>query len=86
MKCKVINIVQFKNVAGDKVKGWLVLGEAVAVHIDKLLLKDGVYLTATAHPNMRAGGLNDDVQVLPENVVQITRLAGAADPRSHGTK
>jgi len=39
MECKVIDIVQFRNTAGEKVEGWLVLGEVVAVYIDKLLLK-----------------------------------------------
>ena len=86
MECKVIDIVQFRNTAGEKVNGWLVLGEVVAVYIDKLLLEDGVYQTAQAHPIMRAGGLNDYVQVLPESVFQITRLAGAASTEHHGTQ
>lgn len=84
MECKVIDIVQFRNTQGDKVSGWLVLGEVVAVYIDKTLLKDGVYQTAEAYPIMRSGGLNDYVQVLPENVFQISRLAGASSPSSHG--
>jgi hypothetical protein len=75
-----------KNVSGEKVNGWLVLGEVVAVPIDKLPLKDGVDQTAEAHPILRAGGLHDHVQVSPENVFQIARLAGASDPRSHGTR
>ena len=84
MECKVIDIVQFQNTEGEKVGGWLVLGEVVAVYIDKTLLKDGVYQTAEAYPIMRSGGLNDYVQVLPENVIQIARLAGASSPSSHG--
>ena len=84
MECKVTDIVQFKNTNGEKVSGWLVLGEVVAVYIDKLLITDGVYQTAQAYPIMRAGGLNDYVQVSPENVFQIARLAGASSPSSHG--
>jgi len=84
MECKVTDVVQFRNQAGEKVNGWLVLGEVVGVYIDKLLLNDGVYQTAEAHPIMRAGGLNDYVQVLPENVFQIVRLAGAASTEHHG--
>ncbi|CAN7776579.1 flavin reductase family protein [Variovorax sp. LjRoot178] len=84
MECKVIDVVQFRNTAGEKVSGWLVLGEVVAVYIDKALLKDGVYQTAEAYPIMRSGGLNDYVQVSPENVFQIGRLAGASSPSSHG--
>lgn len=84
MECKVIDIVQFRNTAGEKLGGWLVLGEVVAVYIDKTLLKDGVYQTAEAYPIMRSGGLNDYVQVSPDNVFQIARLAGASSPSSHG--
>ena len=61
------------------------LGEVVAVYIDKLLIKDGVYQMAQAYPILRAGGLNDYVQVSPEQVFQIKRLAGASSPSSHGT-
>jgi flavin reductase (DIM6/NTAB) family NADH-FMN oxidoreductase RutF len=85
MECKVIDIIQFRNTDGEKVSGWLVLGEVVAVYIDKLLLKEGVYQTADAYPIMRSGGLNDYVQVTPETVFQIKRLAGASMPSSHGT-
>jgi flavin reductase (DIM6/NTAB) family NADH-FMN oxidoreductase RutF len=84
MECKVIDIVQFRNTEGKEVGGWLVLGEVVAVYIDKALLRDGVYQTAEAYPIMRSGGLNDYVQVSPENVFQIGRLAGASSPTSHG--
>jgi hypothetical protein len=54
------------------------------VYIDKTLLKDGVYQTAEAYPIMRSGGLNDYVQVSPDSVFQIARLAGASSPSSHG--
>ena len=84
MECKVIDIVRFRNQAGENVDGWLVLGEVVAVYIDKLLLEDGVYQTAQAYPIMRAGGLNDYVQVTPENVFQIMRLQGAGSKENHG--
>lgn len=84
MECKVIDVVQFRDQHGEKVSGWLVLGEVVAVYIDKTLLKDGVYQTAQAYPIMRSGGLNDYVLVKPEDVFQITRLPGASDPKSHG--
>jgi flavin reductase (DIM6/NTAB) family NADH-FMN oxidoreductase RutF len=38
-------------------ESWLVLGEVVAVHIDKSLLDaNGVYQTAAAQPILRGGG------------------------------
>ena len=55
MECKVTEVVQFKNWKGETVQGWLVLGEVVAVYIDKTLIKDGVYQTALANPILRAG-------------------------------
>ncbi|MGS2745045.1 flavin reductase family protein [Halomonas sp. LS-001] len=84
MECKVIDIVQFRNIEGEKVGGWLVLGEVVAVYIDKTLLKDGVYQTAEAFPIMRSGGKRDYVQVSPDNVFQISRPTGAGSPSSYG--
>jgi flavin reductase (DIM6/NTAB) family NADH-FMN oxidoreductase RutF len=38
---------------------WLVLGEVIAVHIDKNLLEDGIYNTALAEPILRGGGAGD---------------------------
>ena len=50
LECKVIDIVQFKNVWGQKVNGGLLPGDVVAVRVDNLLLKDGVDQTVAAHP------------------------------------
>ena len=47
-ECKLTQIIQLQDVKGNKVQGWLTLGEVVAVHIDKSLIKDGVYQTALA--------------------------------------
>ncbi|MFU5616550.1 flavin reductase family protein [Pseudomonas aeruginosa] len=84
MECKVVDIIQLRKTGGENVSSWLVLGEVVAVHIDKSLLKDGVYQTAQAYPILRSGGLNDYVQVLPENVFQVARPEGASDAAAHG--
>lgn len=73
MECKVTDIVRFRDQAGADVDAWLVLGEVVAVYIDKLLLRDGVFQTAEACPILRSGGPGDYVQVMPENVFQMSR-------------
>ncbi|QYE32966.1 flavin reductase family protein (plasmid) [Polymorphobacter sp. PAMC 29334] len=85
MECVVIDIVQYKDRHGREIDGWMVLGEVVAVHIDKTLIEDGVYQTAKALPILRAGGLNDYVQVLPENMFQILRLPGVSLKAHHGS-
>ncbi|MEH3122620.1 MAG: flavin reductase family protein [Sphingomonas phyllosphaerae] len=58
-ECKVTQIVQLQDRHGGAVPGWLVLGEAVAIHIDTALLEDGVYQTARARPILRGGGPAD---------------------------
>ena len=58
-ECKCTEIHQLKSASGEKVKSWLVLGEVVAVYIDKALLKDGIYDTAAAQHLARSGGLGD---------------------------
>lgn len=55
-ECRLSQLVQLRSAGGDDLDTWLVLGEVVGVHIDKSLLKDGVYQTAAAEPIFRAGG------------------------------
>lgn len=62
-ECRVTQIVQLQGVDGVPVETWLTLGEVVAVHIDKVLLKDGVYDTASAQPILRAGGPADYFEI-----------------------
>lgn len=85
MECKVIDIVQYRGLDGELIEGWMVFGQAVAVHIDKTSIEDGIYQTAMAFPILRAGGLDDYVQVLPENMFQIARPPAASLPLHHGS-
>lgn len=55
-ECKLTQLIQLRDVDGGEVPAWLVLGQVVAVHIDRHLLVDGAYDTAAAHPILRAGG------------------------------
>ena len=54
-ECKLTQIVQLQGADGKKAQAWVTFGEVVAVHIDKALIKDGVYQTGLAHPIVRAG-------------------------------
>lgn len=62
-ECRVTQIVQLQDTAGAALPNWLVLGEAVAIHIDRAMLEDGVYRTERAHPIMRGGGPADYFEV-----------------------
>lgn len=84
MECKVTDVVQFKNHEGKPVQGWLILGEVVAVYIDKSLIKDGVYQTALPNPILRAGRGGDYVEVTQDRMFEMERPAGSSVPAFHG--
>jgi flavin reductase (DIM6/NTAB) family NADH-FMN oxidoreductase RutF len=58
-ECKVTQIVRLQTKEGTELDQWLVLGEAVAIHIDAVLIEDGIYQTARAEPILRGGGPAD---------------------------
>jgi flavin reductase (DIM6/NTAB) family NADH-FMN oxidoreductase RutF len=72
-ECRCTQIIQLKTIDGDAVQTWLVLGEVVGVHIDKALLRDGVYDTAAAHPVLRGGGMADYFEISSDTYFQMTR-------------
>ncbi|KAB8313141.1 flavin reductase family protein [Erwinia endophytica] len=55
-ECKLTQLIQLQTANGEKLDQWLVLGEAVVIHIADDLLENGIYQTAKAHPILRAGG------------------------------
>lgn len=73
MECKVLDIIQLKSKEGRSIKAWLTLGEVVAVHIDRALIRDGVYQTAEAHPILRAGRMGDYAEITPEIMFEMLR-------------
>jgi len=72
-ECKLTQIIQLENKEGEKVKGWLTLGEVVAVHIDKAMIQDGVYQTALARPIVRAGRRGDYFEIKPDAMFEMVR-------------
>jgi len=56
-ECELTQLIQLTDVGGNDISAWLVLGQVVAVHIDRELLVDGVYDTPAPSPILRAGGL-----------------------------
>ncbi len=72
-ECRLTQLIQLRDVDGGEIPAWLVLGQVVAVHIDRHLLVDGVYDTAAAQPILRAGGPADYADVTPEAMFQMRR-------------
>jgi flavin reductase (DIM6/NTAB) family NADH-FMN oxidoreductase RutF len=72
-ECRLTQIVQLQRADGAKVEAWLTLGEVVAVHIDRTLIRDGVYQTAQAHPILRAGRTGDYAEIRPDAMFEMKR-------------
>ncbi len=58
-ECKLINLQELCDSAGDKVGWHLVMGEVIGVHIANTFLKDGLYDTAGAQALARCGYRGD---------------------------
>ena len=73
-ECRLSQLIQLQGADGAKVETWLVLGEVVAVHIARRLLKkNGIYDTAAAHPILRGGGPADYFQVEASGLFRMFR-------------
>ncbi|WP_414828911.1 flavin reductase family protein [Alteromonas sp. H39] len=66
MECRKTQIIRLTDQGGNACNTWMVFGEVTGVHIDKAMLKDGVYQTALAEPLMRGGGPGDYFTVTEE--------------------
>ena len=58
-ECRLTQIVRLQGADEKLVDSWLILGEVVAIHIAKRLLKEGIYDTAAGQPVLRGGGPAD---------------------------
>jgi flavin reductase (DIM6/NTAB) family NADH-FMN oxidoreductase RutF len=72
-ECKVTQIIQLQRADKQVVPSWLILGEVVAVHIAKRLLKEGIYDTAAGEPILRGGGPADYFQLGAESLFKMYR-------------
>ena len=59
LECKLLQIVQLHDLAGQPLESYLALGQVVGVHIASAYLKDGRFDTAAAQPIARAGYRGD---------------------------
>ena len=74
-ECRLTQITQLQRTDKSLIPTWLILGEVVAVHIDRALLKEGVYDTAAAEPLLRGGGAADYFSITADNLLRMQRPA-----------
>jgi len=72
-ECKLCEVIQLKGADGTRAEAWLTLGEVVAVHIDRAMIRDGVYQTALAQPIVRAGRKGDYFVIREDAIFEMTR-------------
>ena len=72
-ECRTTQIVRLETRQGDALDQWLVIGEAVGIHIDASLLEGGIYQTARARPITRGGGPADYFEVRDDALFRMRR-------------
>ncbi len=72
-ECRLSQITQLRTASGADVSTWVVFGEVIAVHIDRTLLRDGVYQTALPRPILRAGGKGAYALITPDAMFDMPR-------------
>ena len=73
LECRVLDVRQLTDLKGTILNTWMVTAEVVHVHIDSVLLKDGIYDTTTARPILRGGGPSDYFEITPQARFQMSR-------------
>jgi flavin reductase (DIM6/NTAB) family NADH-FMN oxidoreductase RutF len=74
-ECKLTQLVELTTKEGRGLDHWLVIGEAVGIHIDTALLENGVYQTARARPITRGGGPADYFEITEDALFKLGRPA-----------
>ena len=72
-ECALTQLIQLRDTDGEPVDTWMVLGQVIAVHIDRQWLVDGVYDTTGPRPILRAGGPANYSEAGPDGVFTMQR-------------
>lgn len=72
-ECKLTQLIQLRDKDGAMVDTWLVIGEAVGIHIDPAMLEDGIYQTARPRPITRGGGPADYFEIREDALFKMAR-------------
>lgn len=72
-ECRLTQLIRLEDKEGETLDQWLVIGEAVGIHIDEAMLDDGIYQTARPRPITRGGGPADYFEIGPEALFRMKR-------------
>lgn len=65
LECKLLQVIQLRDLAGKPLEQYLVLGQVVGVHINMAHLVNGRFDAASAQPILRAGYRGDYAEIGP---------------------
>ena len=72
-ECRLTQLIRLETKEGRALDQWLVMGEAIGIHIDTALLEDGIYQTARARPVTRGGGPADYFEITEDALFKMRR-------------
>jgi flavin reductase (DIM6/NTAB) family NADH-FMN oxidoreductase RutF len=72
-ECKLTQLIRLTDRHGNALDQYLVIGEAIGIHIDTAMLEEGIYQTARARPILRGGGPADYFDVTEANLFRMWR-------------
>ena len=72
-ECRLTQLIQLETKEGDTLDQWLVIGEAIGIHIDPAMIEDGVYQTARPRPITRGGGPADYFEITQDRLFKMRR-------------
>ncbi|WP_242096545.1 flavin reductase family protein [Sphingomonas sp. CROZ-RG-20F-R02-07] len=72
-ECRLTQLIRLETKEGRALDQWLVIGEAIGIHIDTAMLEDGVYQTARARPITRGGGPADYFEITEDALFRMRR-------------
>jgi flavin reductase (DIM6/NTAB) family NADH-FMN oxidoreductase RutF len=72
-ECRLTQLIQLETKEGRALDQWLVIGEAIGVHIDRAMLENGVYQTARPRPITRGGGPADYFEITEDALFRMRR-------------
>ncbi|CAN5405412.1 flavin reductase family protein [soil metagenome] len=72
-ECKLTQLIRLETKEGRALDQWLVIGEAIGIHIDSSLIEDGIYQTAKARPIVRGGGPADYFEITEDRLFRMRR-------------
>ena len=72
-ECRLTQLIRLTTKEGRDLDQWLVIGEAVGIHLDPAFIEDGVWQTARTQPILRGGGPADYFTVGEEQLFRMRR-------------